>query len=300
MFNRRRFWLRSHLRFQGLGLYGNLSLWQSLWHKGGQGRWTTKTTEITFGWLLGLLGGSFVTLHLNPGQGWLQGALRLATWLQALVRAEVLPPPADPNRWLLVGVGLITWVCFLAGSRPLTQTLGAIYQGQPVPPTSWVRRFIPWVITVMLLTMVAIAVALVTGPADAPGPERWGWLIGLGRWIAAIGVLGLGLGVVYRLSPSHWVPGTPLLPGTVLTIAGWLLVQGLSRWGIQRLVELANYGLLLGLGVGLVGLYSLVLLMLVGAQFNVLTRSSGPGPGKRFGRRRPPPPPSFDSFKINR
>jgi hypothetical protein len=292
---RRQFWLRSQAWLRGVNLYRRRSLWHQVWHQGSRGRWGSKTLAIVFWWLLGLLGGAFVVLQLSPAHPSLRGWLQMATWLQALVGAAPEAPGSSLSPWLLAVVGLGTWLCWLAGSRSLTQLVASTYQSHYPPPGGWPHRLVPWAVTGSLLVMVAIAVGLVT----APPPGQWTWVVAMGRWIAAVGVLGIGIGLVHRLSAAPWPPATPLLPGLMPTVMGWLVVQGLCRWLMAYLSTTLDYGLLLGLGVGMVGLHSLIWLVPLGAQVNVLVRFQGPGSGTSR-RRVPPPPPSFDSFKINR
>lgn len=51
-----------------LATYGNSRLWREVWLQAARSRWAEVTAAIAFLWLLGIVGLSFVMLHLEQNQ----------------------------------------------------------------------------------------------------------------------------------------------------------------------------------------------------------------------------------------
>ncbi|NJL49836.1 MAG: YihY/virulence factor BrkB family protein, partial [Leptolyngbyaceae cyanobacterium SM2_5_2] len=184
-----------------------------------------------------------------------------------------------------------------------------IYQGAPSRRPGWVGKLWPWLLTgIVLLTiglvgsLIGQAVPSTPGSSGAVGWLRWPGLVGLLRFLVSVGLTGLGVALVHRLSPRQWPSGCPLWPGVGLTVSLGLGVLALCRWGIGWVQsQTLAYGLFLTLGLTLMGLFAWLWLILAGAQFNIGAMSYRGGPGQPvWGTRTTPPPPSFESFKINR
>ncbi|MGF1567428.1 MAG: hypothetical protein ACFCVD_05065 [Nodosilinea sp.] len=313
MVQRRRLKLNPGAWLKGIPPYGNLALWQDIWHQGQRFHWSTTATEVSFLWLLGLLGSSFGLLQVSrQNVFWVpQGVLRLAHGLRDTL---AIPVPVEAGSGLgqlaLLAIAIGTGLCLVTGTERLAQVVATAYQGAPSRRRGWAGRLWPWLMAVILLVMVALVAELVgrplaldTAEGSAPSPlVSWAKLTQGLRWLGAAGVMTLGLGLFNRLSPRPWQPGSPLWPGVGLTLGLGLGLWGLGQWGIERLqsAELA-YSLLLELGLSLLLLFCLIVLVPVGAQFNASMGQHGGGPGRFFGDPRiTPPPPSFESFKIRR
>ncbi|HZG40371.1 MAG TPA: YhjD/YihY/BrkB family envelope integrity protein [Nodosilinea sp.] len=287
-----------------LAIYGNGRLWREVWLQAARSRWAEVTAAIAFFWLLGLLGLSFVLLHLEPSQAvpLPAGAWHLAHGLSNHLAIAAADPSARfMGRWGLGLIGLMAWFCLVIGTRKLVQ-LVTLAQGSGPARSDWRTRLLPWGLTLLGLGLAALVFSLVGGAAPPPPLSLMQWFWRLGRWLVALVGVALGLGVLYRLAPRRWVPGLPLWSGVRLAIALGLVGLGLRQWGLAWLArqDLA-YGVLLALALNLGALYVLILLVPVGAQINLSTqRHQGPT-SRPWGA--PPTtttPPSFDSFKINR
>jgi hypothetical protein len=294
-----------------LAIYWNLALWRAIWQQSQRYRWRSITAEVAFLWVLGLLGASFALLQFSQ-QPYFKvptGALQLASRVQQIL---AIPTPTEPGQslgllWLLAVV-FGAALCFVTGTERLTYALATIYQGAPSRRPGWAGKLWPWFLTIIMVLIVGLISRLV-GPigtvANASAPSTWlSWpgVTQLLRWLVSVGLVGLGVGLVHRLSPRQWPPGCPLWLGTGLTVGLGLGVFGLGRWGATWVqTQALAYGLFLSLSLALISLFAWLWLVLAGAQFNVSAMSNHGGPGQTAWKgRATPPPPSFESFKINR
>lgn len=290
------FWARS------LAVYGNGRLWQEVGHQAGRSRWAEVGAAITFLWLLGFLGLSFVLLQLDQTHALPLVLLGPARELQRLL--AIADPPANnssPSLWGLGIVGLGTWLCLVGGTQKLVQLVAAVY-GSASHAADWCTRLLPWGLTGLGLGITGLVFTVMDRGASVAQPglaQRMGLL---GRWVLALGIVVLGVALAYRLIPRRWAPGQPLWPGVRIVLIFGLGLLGLRQWGVSWLArqDLA-YALLLVLGCNLLILYGLILLVPVGAQINVSTLRHRGLPSRPWGvPAAAPPPPSFDSFKIKR
>ncbi|MFQ4135715.1 hypothetical protein PGN35_005290 [Nodosilinea sp. PGN35] len=292
---------------QSLAFYGSGRLWRDVASQAVRSRWAEVTAAIAFLWLLGLLGASFVLLQGAQTAIIPPSALALAQGFPALLGVvDPTPQAGTLGRWGAGFLGLGAWFCLVAGSRQLHQLLAATFgQGAVGGPAAdtWRCRLIPWGMTLLGLGLAGLVFSLLgSGTEGAIAPGRWSTVLRLGRWALAIGVVAVGLALVYRLVPPRWSPSLALWPGVRVAVALGLLILGLRHWGLSWLARQGiAYDLLLVLGINLVTLYGLILLVPVGAQVNLSTRRHRSTVQHPWGRPVPtPPPPSFDSFKIKR
>jgi hypothetical protein len=294
-----------------LAVYGKGRLWQEVWHQAGRSRWAEGAAAVAFLWLLGLLVGSFVVLHLAKIPGvWLPpGGLEVARSLQASLAIPAAEAGAEPiGRWGLGLAGLGAWVSWVAGTQKLLRWVGEVYGDRPESRQSWRSRLLPWGVALLGLGLGGAIVSLV-GPASTladstltgAGLARRGEY--LARWGLALGSLALGLALVYRFTPRRWRAGLPLWPGVRLALVLGLGIFAVRGWCVGWLTGQAMaYAPLLTLALNLLTLYGLIVLVPVGAQVNLSAlHHRGTGLGRTWGS--PPamaPPPSFDSFKIKR
>lgn len=287
-----------------LAIYGNSRLWRELWRQAARSRWAEMAAAIAFLWLLGLLGLSFVLLHLEQHQAPLlpPGAGQLALGVQTSL--AIAPVDGNANllgRWGLGLLGLGAWLCLVAGSQKLIQLVAVVYGGSSTRPVNWRTRLLPWGVTLLGLALSGLVLSLMGGTAG-PQPGLAAQIWQLVRWAIALASIAVGLGVVYRFAPRRWAPSLPLWPGVRLVLLLGLVGLGLRHWGLTWLAdqELA-YGLLLSLGLNLWALYGLILLVPVGAQVNLSALRHRGTVGRSWEiPPSPPTPPSFESFKINR
>lgn len=287
-----------------LSVYGSGRLWREVGQQAARSRWAEVTAAIAFLWLLGLLGLSFVLLHLGQRAVLPPGVLGLARGLQTILgMATAAAPTAAPGRWGLSLVGLGAWFCLVAGTDKLVRLVAAIFDPRPTILTPWRSRLLPWGITVLGLGAAGLIVSVASSGLDSAAIAwRWAVFIRLGRWALAIGIGAAGLALVYRLTPPRWLPGLALWPGVRVALALGLGILGLRHGGLGWLISQGiAYDRLLILGLNLAALYGLILLVPVGAQINLSILRHRGAVHRPWGRPTPtPPPPSFDSFKIKR
>ncbi|HIK46771.1 MAG TPA: hypothetical protein IGR64_18135 [Leptolyngbyaceae cyanobacterium M65_K2018_010] len=292
--------------------YGNLVIWRFIWQQSQRQQWRSLTAEVTFLWLVGLFGLSFALLQCQHQQfgSVPRGALQLARGLQQML-AIPTPPPSSSGVGLpmvlavVIGAGL----CMVGGTAKLTHSLATLYQGAPSRRRDWGGKLWPLGATLLILLtlLVASGLAPLAGPyqvSEAQSPLGWfSWSSlsqGLRR-LASLGILGLGLGLVHRLSPRQWLPGCPLWPGVGLTLVLGLAIWGLGRWSMGWIqAQNIAYGLFLSLSLRLISLFGCLWLIPAGAQFNLLVAGNPRSPRRGLWERKKLPPPSFDSFKIKR
>lgn len=293
-----------------LSLYWNRRIWGDVWRQSRRFRWPSGAMEVAFLWLLGLLGGSFVLLQASHYQYfWVPpGALWGGKGLAALL--TIAPPDVGQpglGRGIVLALGLATWLCLVAGTEKLRLMVALAYQGAPSRRSTWAKRLRPWVMAIVLVITASLVVQLMAVSGQAEGVAQTNFpggnaLMPLGRWLVAVTLTTLGLALINWLSPVPWLRGSPLWPGVWLTLGLGMAAIGLGQWGLGWLQTSAiAYALFLDLGLRLALLYWLILLVPLGAQFNIscMAHRGGSG-GSLRGSRLTPPPPSFDSFKIKR
>ena len=289
-------WVRS------LTVYGSGRLWQEVGHQAGRSRWAEVGAAIAFLWLLGLLGLSFVLLQLNQTYALPLVVVGPARELQRMLAlADAAAGNSSPSLWGLGAVGLGAWLCLVSGTKKLVQLVAAVY-GSPSLPAGWRSRLLPWGLTGLGLGITGLVFAVVAPEARVAQPGLAQGMALLGRWLLALGIVALGVGLMYRLIPRRWTPGQPLWSGVKIVLILGLALLGLRHGGASWLTRQGlAYALLPRLGLDLLILYGLVFLVPVGAQINVSALRHRGLPGRPWGvPAAAPPPPSFDSFKIKR
>lgn len=280
---------------------------------------TSVTLEVAFLWLLGLIAGSFALLQgARQPIPLPQLSLQLGYGVQTLLLPDPLPQGMAVNRIWLGGVAVLAWLCLTAGTARLCQLVSRVYRSSAALRPRWVALVLNVLLTLMLLLLVNLSLAwlgpehltptavedlrLQTAEGSPVEPTWPAALWYFARWPATLGVVGLGLASIYRLSPQRWVQGAPLWPGTGLVLMLGSMGLAIGLWGMHQITtQGVAYGVLLVLAMVLLLMYGLILLVPLGAQFNVslvnqgavvITSNNTP--------RLTAPPPSFESFKINR
>ncbi|BBD52863.1 MULTISPECIES: YihY/virulence factor BrkB family protein [Planktothrix] len=101
------------------------------------------------------------------------------------------------------------------------------------------------------------------------------------RWPITLGIVSTNYAFIYRYAPNYRKPGTPLMPGAILAAVFWALVSNLFRLYVYYFGKFnITYGTIGAFVVLLLWLQISSLIMLVGAQLNVIVgdelRSSPP------------------------
>jgi membrane protein len=93
----------------------------------------------------------------------------------------------------------------------------------------------------------------------------------------ALGLVAIAFGLIYRFGTSRWREDTPIMPGAILAAISWAIVSVLFRIYVAR-IGLYNkiYGTVGTVIVLMLWLYLSSLVMLIGAQFNVIIASEMP------------------------
>ncbi|MFM6191675.1 MAG: YihY/virulence factor BrkB family protein [Planktothrix sp.] len=91
------------------------------------------------------------------------------------------------------------------------------------------------------------------------------------RWPITLGIVSTSYAFIYRYAPNYREPGTPLMPGAILASVFWALVSNLFRWYVYHFGKFnITYGTIGGFVVLLLWLQISSLIMLMGAQLNVI------------------------------
>ncbi|MCW6035711.1 YihY/virulence factor BrkB family protein [Spirulina subsalsa FACHB-351] len=123
--------------------------------------------------------------------------------------------------------------------------------------------------------------------------ELWNLL----KWPVSLSIVIVAFALIYRLGPSHWRKGTPILPGAIVAALSWAGISLLFRVYVNNFANYNKvYGALGAVIVLMLWLYLSALVMLIGGQLNVTV-----GEAMRADHRRrqiiaqPPPPSTFPS-----
>jgi uncharacterized BrkB/YihY/UPF0761 family membrane protein len=316
--------MRSWLRFprvsaRGLSIYGHGGIWRDVLGHARKLTMTAVALEVALLWLLGIMAGSFALLQSHL-QGFPLPPVSLT--LSQLIQTLLMPASPDQGTELgRVGVGAIALLaggCLLTGTSRLAYLVSRVYRSSLPRRPRWVTLVchgfltgVIWVLVNLVLhfvganDLVAATVAdlrLQTAEGSTVSPSWQATLWHGVRWPVAAGLVGLGLACFYRLSPQRWPRGAPLMPGIILAIGLGAISIGLSLWTMRWITSPPiAYGPLLHLTIALGLVFWLILLVPLGAQFNVSLVNQGVVSVAAVGV--PPiaaPPPSFETFKISR
>lgn len=177
----------------------------------------------------------------------------------------------------VVSIGLALWSS-RAGVTALMSGLNAI-AGQPSRNGFW-QIVVALLLTVTLVTLAIVALLLLVVapiilaliPHFIPGDFSLTWTLELIRWVLALGVLLMGLSVLYRFGPNLRGDRGPWLTiGALVVIVLWVAASaGLSYY----LANFGNYNEVYGSIGAVIGLllwlYVSAYLILLGAALNVV------------------------------
>ncbi|MBC8121155.1 MAG: YihY/virulence factor BrkB family protein, partial [Gemmatimonadaceae bacterium] len=105
--------------------------------------------------------------------------------------------------------------------------------------------------------------------------QIWEWL----QWPIALGLIASAFALLYRFGPAQRRPGTPLLPGALLSSVLWLGVSGLFKLYIANFGNFnQTYGSIGAVIVLLLWLQLSAAVMLFGEQFNCSLRRQQASP----------------------
>lgn len=174
---------------------------------------------------------------------------------------------------LIVFASLLT-LWYVSGSvRGVMSSTNAIYGCEET--RSWKQRYptsIGLAAGITLCLVGAILVVLV-----APALARHGVLlvvVAIGRWVAAIGLLALAVGLLMRFAPVEPRPNTWVSGGSILVVFAWVLATLIFQLVVTTLL---NFKTATGnLGVFLVAcryVYTSAIIFLVGVEVDELLRA---------------------------
>lgn len=173
----------------------------------------------------------------------------------------------------IVFAGLLSAWYLTAAVRVVMEALNTIHDVEDTRP--WWRRAL-----VAVGLAVVVGVALVTSfivASAGGGSGVGGVLLGIGRWLLAIVLLGVAVGLLVRLAPAEHPQARWASAGSALVIVCWLVGSLVFRWWITTVVDFRSpAGSLAGL-LALGGyVFMSVGIFLVGAQLDeTLRRDTG-------------------------
>ncbi|WP_108815811.1 YihY/virulence factor BrkB family protein [Loktanella sp. Alg231-35] len=186
---------------------------------------------------------------------------------------RLVAAPSGALGWATgVSIALALWSC-RAGVAALIGGLNAI-AGQRMRNGIW-QMMVALMLTVALVTLAIIALTVVVvvpiGLAFIPVANSTAWLLEGVRWLVALGVLMMGLSLLYRFGPArHGSRGRWITVGSVVVVVLWVAASaGLSFY----LTNFASYNEIYGSIGAVIGLllwlYVSAYLILLGAALNV-------------------------------
>jgi membrane protein len=130
-----------------------------------------------------------------------------------------------------------------------------------------------------IVVLVAVFYAVTIAPAtldDLVGDGFGRTLVGFARWAVVIGVMVLGLGVLYRVATEKRAGWLGLItPGTIVAALGWVIASALFSFYTSNFASYAKtYGSLASVVILLLWLYLSALAVLVGAEFDAASSSA--------------------------
>lgn len=171
----------------------------------------------------------------------------------------------------LFSIGLALWSA-RAGVAALMRGLNAMFDR---PNRGGVRHMaVAMLLTLSLIGMVIVALLMVVVlpvlEQIFPALERWTWSSELLRWSIALGVLILGLGMLYRFGPNKRGERLPwITPGALLVVVLWFAVSaGFSLYVANFASYNEVYGSIGAVIALLMWFYLSAYLILLGAAFN--------------------------------
>lgn len=192
----------------------------------------------------------------------------ISSQINRLVRA-----PADALGWAtVVSIALALWSC-RAGVGALIGGLNAI-AGQRVRNGVW-QMIVAFMLTIALVSLAIVALTVVVilpiGLAFFPVANSTAWLLEGARWLIALGVLMMGLSLLYRFGPARiGGRGRWITVGAFVVVILWVAASAglsfyLTNFGSYNEVY-GSIGAVIGL---LLWLYVSAYLILLGAALNV-------------------------------
>ena len=177
-----------------------------------------------------------------------------------------------------VSIALALWSC-RAGVGALIGGLNAI-AGQRMRNSIW-QMVVALLLTVALVSLAIVALTVVVvvpiGLAFIPVANSTAWLLEGIRWVIALGVLMMGLSLLYRFGPARiGGRGRWITVGAVVVVILWVAASaGLSYY----LTNFASYNEVYGSIGAVIGLllwlYVSAYLILLGAALNVEVHGGG-------------------------
>ena len=170
---------------------------------------------------------------------------------------------------LAFGAALTVWE--ISGSvRAVGGALNRIYDAEEERPI-WVRFATSFAIAVVIGCCVIGAILLVTLAKHTGGVVEA--LLGIGRWLLAIVLRGVGVNILIRFAPSeHRSEGWVSL-GTAFIVAAWVVASLVFRWYVASVASFRSaWGSFVAVLILTAYLYTSAIVFLVGVQADELIR----------------------------
>jgi membrane protein len=102
---------------------------------------------------------------------------------------------------------------------------------------SWIRVALTAVALAVAVSVCLVGAVLAVVAAPRAGDGALDVVLGLGRWLAAVGLLSLAVGVLVRYAPAErpevrWASG-----GSILVIASWVVASLAFSWYVSSIAD---------------------------------------------------------------
>ena len=185
----------------------------------------------------------------------------------------------SPGPLIAFAAALALW--HLAGAvGVITQALNAVHDVEDDRPF-WKRVAVSVALAATSgACLVGAVLVVLAGPRLAEGGAL-NVVLGLGRWLAAVLLLGLAVGVLVRYAPAEHPQPRWASAGSVAVIAAWILVSLAFRWWAGSVADFKSaVGVLAALLVLSAYLFTSVIVFLAGVQLDEFLRKRTGGEAK--------------------
>jgi membrane protein len=173
----------------------------------------------------------------------------------------------------LIAFASLLAIWYLAAAvRAVMEALNQIHEKEDSRPW-WRRGLVSAALAIVSGTCLIGSILVVVVAPRAAEHGFWHFLLGVGRWAAAVFLLGLAVAVLVRYAPSEHPQPRWASAGSVLVIGSWIVATLLFRWFVSSVADFRSpTGSLTALLVLNGYLFTTAMIFLLGVELDELLR----------------------------